>query len=197
MEIIITRHGETIANKRELVCGWYDSDLDEIGKKQAKKLALRLEKEKIDVILCSDLSRCKQTIEPYLAKHNKEVHYDNLLREQGNGVFEGKPIQSMVEWFKNNRRKEPKGWESKKQLRKRIIKFVTQVLPKFNGKNVLIVTHGRTKRMILEILFANSKEHQEKIKENAPNTALTIIEFPNNDIKNPVLKLHNCDKHLK
>jgi broad specificity phosphatase PhoE len=197
MEILITRHGETNANKREVNCGWYNSSLTKVGKEQAKKLASRLEKEKIEVILCSDLNRCKQTISPYLAKHNKEIHYDKLLREQCYGVFEGKPTKSMIEWFKNNPGKEPEGWESKEQLKERISKFITQVLPKYADKNVLIVTHGRTKRMILEILLANSPEHHEKIKVNAPNTGLTIIEFPNKDNKNPVLKLHNCDKHIK
>ncbi len=197
MRILITRHGETNANKRRVACGWYNSSLNEIGREQAKKLASRLGKEKIDVVLCSDLDRCKQTIKPYLAKYNKKIHYYKLLREQCHGVFEGKPAKSLIEWFKNNPGKEPRGWESKEQLKERINKFITQVLPKFNGKNVLIVTHGRTKRMILEVLLANSMEHQEKIKENAPNTGLTIIEFPNNDNKSPILKLHNCDKHLK
>jgi broad specificity phosphatase PhoE len=134
MEILITRHGETNANKREVVCGWYNSSLNEIGKNQAKKFALRLEKEKIDVIFCSDLNRCKQTIAPYLKKHNTEIHYDLLLREQCNGIFEGKPLKNMVEWFKNNPGKEPKGWESKEKLKERINKFWGEcsILPERN-----------------------------------------------------------------
>ncbi len=196
MKIVITRHGETTANKKELASGGdNNSALSELGKEQAKKLALRLEKEEIDIIFCSDLTRCKQTIAPFLEKNKKEIYYDKRLREQYYGIFEGKKTKKMIEWFQNNPGKEPEGWESKDKLKERINDFLTKTLHKFKDKNILIVTHGRTKRAILEILLEKAKEHHEKIKEKSPNTALTIIEISNNN--NPIVHLLNSDNHLK
>ncbi|MEK6916030.1 MAG: histidine phosphatase family protein [Nanoarchaeota archaeon] len=83
MKLIIVRHGETFANEKGISCGWHNSRLNKVGLEQAKKLAYRLSNEKIDIIFCSDLMRCRQTIKPYLEKVKKEINYTKLLRERG------------------------------------------------------------------------------------------------------------------
>ncbi len=86
------------------------------------------------------------------------------------------------------------GWESKDQLKARMSKFIVEKLSNLKGKRVLIVTHGRAKRMLLEVLLANSEKDKERIKEKVHNTGLSIIDFSDN--KNPILELLNCNKHL-
>ena len=195
MKLIIVRHGETFANERGVACGQNNnSGLNEVGKLQAKKLATRLFKEKIDVIFCSDLKRCKQTVEPYLKQRKKPVYYEKLLREQDYGVLDKKPGDVFMKWFRDNPGKDPEGWESKEHLKERIARFIAQKLSNCKGKNVLIVTHCRTKKMLLSILFAKSKEYPDRINEVAPNTGLSIIDF--SDTENPIIKLLNCGKHL-
>lgn len=195
MKLILVRHGETFANEKGIACGWYNSRLNKVGLEQAKKLASRLYKEKIDIIFCSDLIRCRQTIKPYLEKIKKEIHYTKLLRERHYGIFDGKPLIRMVEWFKNNPEKEPKGYESKEKFMGRMSKFISENFHNLKGKTVLIITHGRAKRMLLEILLANSDKDKERIKEKVHNTGLSIIDLSDN--QNPILELLNCNKHLK
>ena len=169
--------------------------MNEVGKLQAKKLSIRLLKEKIDVVFCSDLKRCKQTLEPYLKRRNIPVYYTKLLREQNYGLLDKKPMHVFMKWFKDNPGKDPEGWESKEQLKVRIASFIAQELSKCKDKNILIVTHGRTKKMLLSILFAKSTKYQDKINESAPNTGLSIINL--SDSENPLLELLNCGKHLE
>ena len=195
MKLIITRHGETVANEKGIACGANNnSGLNEVGKLQAKKLAMRLLKDKIDVVFCSDLKRCKQTLAPYLKQKKIPVYYTKLLREQNYGILDKKPMDVFMKWFKNNPGKDLEGWESKEQLKERISNFITQELSQCKGNNMLIVTHGRTKKMLLSILFAKSPKYQNKINEPAPNAGLSIIDL--SDTENPILELLNCGKHL-
>ena len=64
-KIYFVRHGQTKANKNGLIFGQWDLPLNQTGIKQAKKTAEKLakiaRKEKIDAILCSPLTRTKQT----------------------------------------------------------------------------------------------------------------------------------------
>lgn len=196
MKLIIARHGETFANEKGIACGQHNnSGLNEVGKLQAKKLAARLLKEKIDVVFCSDLKRCKQTLEPYLKQRKIPVHYSKLLREQNYGILDKKPMEFFMNWFKNNPGKDPEGWESKEQLKERIANFITQKLSKCKGNNVLIVTHGRTKKMLISIIFAKFPQYQDKINKAAPNTGISIINL--SDVENPMIELLNCGKHLE
>src|SRR3989344_3682598 len=194
MRLFIVRHGETFANEKGIACGWYNSRLNKIGLGQSKKLASRLLNEKIDIIFCSDLIRCRQTIKPYLEKIKIKIHYTKLLRERHYGIFDGKPISSIIEWFNNNPGKDPNGWESTERFMERMSKFISENFPNMKCKNVLVVTHGRAKRMLLEILLAKSEKDKERIKERVHNTGLSIIDF--SDDENPILELLNCNKHL-
>src|SRR3989344_4583159 len=195
MKLVIVRHGETFANEKGIACGQNNnSGLNEVGKLQAKKLSVKLLKEKIDVAFCSDLKRCKQTLEPYLKKRKIPVHYSKLLIEQNYGILDKKPMNVFMKWFKDNPGKDPEGWESKEQLKERVLNFITQELSKYNDKNILIVTHGRTKKTLLSILFAKSPKYQDRINEAAPNTGLSIINL--SDTENPILELLNCGKNI-
>ena len=195
MKLIIVRHGETFANEKGISCGQrYNSSLNDVGKLQAKKLARRLLKEKIDVIFCSDLKRCKQTLQPYLKQRKKPIIYTKLLREQDHGVLDKKPMDVFMKWFKDNPGKDPNGWENKEQLKERLERFIKKELSTCRGKNVLIITHGRTKKMLLSIIFANSPKYQDKLNEATPNTGLSIVDL--SDTKNPILELLNSGKHL-
>src|SRR3989344_2091428 len=180
MKLVIVRHGETFANEKGIACGQNNnSGLNEVGKLQAKKLSVKLLKEKIDVAFCSDLKRCKQTLEPYLKKRKIPVHYSKLLIEQNYGILDKKPMNVFMKWFKDNPGKDPEGWESKEQLKERVLNFITQELSKYNDKNILI---------------AKSPKYQDRINEAAPNTGLSIINL--SDTENPILELLNCGKHL-
>ena len=75
MKILVVRHGETKSNKKKNIQGHSHGKLSSEGMHQAKKLAPRLTKEKIDIIYCSDLRRCKQTAAYLLKEKNVPIIY--------------------------------------------------------------------------------------------------------------------------
>ncbi len=66
MRLILVRHWETEENKRREVQGHKHGKLSSLGIKQAKRVAQRLKKEKINFIFSSDLARASDTA--------KEIH---------------------------------------------------------------------------------------------------------------------------
>ena len=196
MKLFIIRHGETTFNKRNIVQGHIDTSLSRTGKEQAKKISKKLLQQNIDIIYCSDLKRCKQTIEPFLKlKKSIPIHYTKELREMNFGIFEGKPGEKMKEWIKETRfsfsSKFPKG-ESNKDLEKRISSFLKKLIKKEKGKNILLSTHGLTKKALLTQLLNKTKKNYWKGR--IPNTALSIVNIK--DDGNHRATLLNSTKHL-
>ena len=198
MRLIITRHGETDWNKKELLQGHSDTDLSEVGKEQAENLAKALLKYSIDKIYCSDLKRCKQTIAPFL-KLKKEIpiEYTSEIRERNFGKFEGKKKEEMIEEFKKkgytlNTLKIP-GLESFMEVRKRILNFVEKIFKKEKGKNILLVMHGGIKFALMMELFKLDLDWSNT-KYKARNTAISIIDIKE-DGKHEAKLLNSID-HL-
>lgn len=207
MRLIITRHGETIENKKRIMQGQSPGKLTKKGEKQAKKLAIRLTKEKINVVYCSDLRRCRQTLKPYLKLSKMEANYLKELREINWGVFNKKKRKEYEKYIKTDEyekylkrnniknswynRKVP-GGESNKELYKRAVKCIDKIIKKNKGENVLIMTHGGTKKMILIYLLKKNIRHFRKLKVG--NTALSVINVKANG--NHRARLLNNLRHL-
>ncbi|MDP4039570.1 MAG: histidine phosphatase family protein [Candidatus Pacearchaeota archaeon] len=192
MKLIIVRHGETIENKKGILQGQSHGKLNKLGKKQSKKLAERLANEKIDAIYCSDLRRCKETLEPLLKIKKQNVFYTPLLREIKRGVFEGKPNSEYKRWLKSHPNQTAKGMETKEKIDKRILKFINQELTSHKNNVVLIVTHGTTKKVILNRLLGNKNKLIEK---TSPNTGITIVNILEN--KKAVVEELHYTRHLE
>ena len=75
MNLYIVRHGETGHNKRGILQGHFDSNLNRLGIKQAKLLAKRLEVVIFDYIYSSDSTRAKRTTEEIAKFQNCPVKY--------------------------------------------------------------------------------------------------------------------------
>ncbi len=197
MKLIIIRHGETEENKQGIIQGHLPGILSKLGIEQAKKLAKRLKEEKIDLIFSSDLDRAKHTAEEIVRFHPEapfELRED--LRERNWGKFEGKRKDD-IEYWNEIESKEvwsddliaKYGGETPQKTIKRIISFKDELLQNFQGKTILIITHGTIGNFLLNKLM------EENSKEKLKNTSITIFEF--NEDGNPELKLFNCVKHLE
>ena len=64
-ELILLRHGETEWNRELRFQGQVDVPLNATGHAQAQRLAQRLAGEPIDHLVSSDLSRARQTADPF------------------------------------------------------------------------------------------------------------------------------------
>ncbi len=97
--IIFIRHGETDWNKRGLIQGSIDTDLNEKGHQQARAIARALTSRKslfTDFeLVCSPQKRARQTmahIVVSLERDSNLVRIDDRVRELGFGIWEAKPF---------------------------------------------------------------------------------------------------------
>lgn len=80
MKLYVARHGQTVWNAKNKVCGVTDVDLTEKGREQAKKLA-DIVPDTIDVIISSPLKRAVETSKIVAEKKNIPIHIEELLTE--------------------------------------------------------------------------------------------------------------------
>lgn len=167
-KIYFVRHGETNANKEQLLFGRLDWDLNKTGKKQAVNagniLAKIAKKNKIHLIISSPLKRAKHTakiISKIGWKPATRNRIDKDLIEKSEGTWEGmsfwqareKDPKNYYRWIKDPFNNSPPKGESVKDLEKRIKNFYKTVLKKYLGKNIIVVTHSGPIRMfVLNVL---------------------------------------------
>lgn len=151
MKIYSARHGETVWNKQDKICGITEVELTEKGIEQAKELAGKIQEiGDIDVILCSPISRAVKTAEFAAEKIGKKIITDSRLAEWDYGSYEGKDrsTQGFAKAKTEFGCKMPDGGESLFQLAHRVYSLLDEVKVKYKDKNVLLVCHGGVCRVI-------------------------------------------------
>lgn len=199
-KLYLIRHGESEWNHQKKVQGQQDTLLTEKGKLQAKKTAIRLLNENIDVIYSSDLKRAKKTAEIIGNVLNLNITPLKCLREIYFGSWEGQSFELLNSkyekehklWLMEPHKFNKEGAENLHQLQERAMLGINKILNVDIGKNILIVSHGATlKTIILGLLDMDLKYYN---KLTLGNASISIIEFRD---YNKVLKLFNDTSHLK
>lgn len=94
--IILVRHGETDWNKEKRIQGGLsNTPLNDLGRKQAEKLALRLRQDDIRAVYSSPLDRSLDTARAIARYHRLEVSIEPSLREIEAGELEGVTTSDM------------------------------------------------------------------------------------------------------
>lgn len=142
MELYIVRHGETGYNKMGLLQGRTDIPLNQNGIMQAEQLKKTLENVSIDVVISSPLKRAIETAS--IVKPDKPIYIDPRLEERGLGEYEGKPskIYDKDLYHQYLENCTLKSVEGIRELIERIRKFVLELKQTYQGKTILLVTHG-------------------------------------------------------
>jgi probable phosphoglycerate mutase len=149
MKLYCTRHGQTVWNAKNLVCGLTDVELTDLGRAQADTLGKELENKGIDLIICSPLKRARDTAEIINKYCHAEIMVDKRIIELNYGIFEG--TDRFSQEFLNNKRnlayKYP-GGESAIQVAHRAYSLIEEVKEKYSDKTVLFVCHNGVCRLI-------------------------------------------------
>src|SRR5687768_9036324 len=177
--LILIRHGETNKNIRNSLHGRSDSEgLNEIGIKQIEKTVEALKKYQPEIIYHSTEVRAKESAE-ILAEHLNIPHKKiEGLQERDWGVFTGKPWSEVKEILDPMTLEErynyvPMSGESWKHFETRLINSLEDVLKREAGRNIIIVTHGGSIRVMLPKLLGVPRE--ESFKYDPANASLTIF----------------------
>jgi len=164
--IYIVRHGETAWNKKHIVQGQSDIPLNEKGIIQSKELGKKLKNISFAAAFSSDLIRAKRTAEIILLEKKLAVITTKALRERLFGRFEGKHLdelkKALGELMIVSKEKQKKLFlddvENDEQIVARLIPFIREVSVAYQGKNILMVTHGGLLRAFLAHLGFKIKE---------------------------------------
>ncbi|WP_252226797.1 MULTISPECIES: histidine phosphatase family protein [unclassified Clostridium] len=156
--IYFIRHGQTEWNLETRMQGHRDSPLTKLGMTQAQKLHDRLVKEKIDLIYSSESKRAYDTAKIIKGNRNIPIHTKKELREIHMGEWEGmkqidiinKYSQPWSDFWNNPILYVPTGeGESYEKLKNRVIPTIENIINLNQGKNVAIVTHRITLKVIM------------------------------------------------
>lgn len=147
MILYVVRHGEAVWNTQNKICGRTDSPLTDKGRAQAAALALKM--PKVDRVLCSPLSRARETAEILTKGTGLEIQIEPRLIEQNFGSFEGmdRGTPAFIA-----AKKEPAchfpGGESSFQTAARVYSLLDELKAENSGETVLLVCHGAVMRII-------------------------------------------------
>lgn len=149
MKLYAARHGQTIWNTQNRICGLTDIELTEKGVEQARELARTAEGLGVDLVLASPLKRARETGR-IVAEHSRApLLADSRLTEQNYGVYEG--VDGKDPRFLENKRNfayRYPGGESMMQVAQRVYGLLDEVREKYKDKNVLVISHGGVCRII-------------------------------------------------
>jgi probable phosphoglycerate mutase len=153
--IYLLRHAQSVANTKGILAGQDDSvELSKTGFSQAKSLTSYLSAVKFSKVYSSPLTRCIQTITPFMEKNSKiDFQVDNRVIEMNYGAWSGHKLATLN---KNSKWKQvqnnPAGFtfpqgESFKSMRKRV-DLALDDLKSMSGP-ILVVTHGDIIKMAI------------------------------------------------
>ena len=181
MRIYIVRHGESYSNTGGRMMSTTDSPLTEKGIHQSEAARDYLQEIIFDHIFASPLIRAKRTAEIICGDEGKIEICDNL-KEMHLGKLEGLTWEERHRRFRDidiegglSRAQMPEG-ESFEDLVSRCNTFIKEKLDAIEkDKNILIVSHGITKRVLINELLGKPRHYADHINW-ADNTAISEID---------------------
>ncbi len=156
MNLILIRHGETKEGKQGILLGHLPGTLTAKGKKEIEIISNKIKEKKLSpgIIISSDLKRAKQSAEILSKSLGIKVKYDNLLKERGGGIAEGKK-EDEINWNLYEKMALPYrkhvGGESFTDVKKRVKLFLKDI-SKNKFKNIIIVSHNVFLTMLLSYI---------------------------------------------
>ena len=149
--VIFESHSTTKDNEAGTAAGWYDVELSDLGKKQAKQMGERYKDQTFDAIFCSDLQRSYKTAQlafgdrfPIIKDARlRECNYGDLNRAPKKDI-EAMKAQAVEVPFPNG--------ESYQDTSARMKAFLQDLCKKYEGKMVLIIGHRATQYGLEEFI---------------------------------------------
>ncbi len=151
VEVCFMRHGQTDWNAKSIMQGTVDTELNEIGLKQAQAKAKTVDEFQPDVIIVSPLKRALQTAQ-IAAQGKYQIITDERIKERYYAEAQGMSFGQIKERYPNFDSfvvnglpylvEVPEGGETYEQAYERMEEFLVDLVKNYGGKRVLVVSHG-------------------------------------------------------
>ena len=182
----LVRHGETEWNVERRIQGWSDSPLTSVGRAQAEVHGRLLATHGVDRVLASPLGRTKQTVAPIVRETKVEAEYDPRLREVCMGEWSGRTSQEIQSSYAEQwqaRLDDPEGYrppngENRFDVKRRVAPLLEE-LNNAPHDQIVLVSHGITIRVLLELLLGYSDETTRSL--SVPNDLVYCVELGSAD----------------
>lgn len=184
--IWLIQHCQSENHISDISGGWTDIQLTDFGRKQAKKIGLKLKdqfEKSFPEIYASDLSRAKETAVIIGKEINKKPIIDKALREVNHGIGTDKN-QS---WIKKNSNKIPEsgnglieykkldGAESIKDHYWRVAEYFNELI-ETNFQNMIIVSHKATISYLIGLWLGLDVDLFEKMNFVGNGGGISILD---------------------
>ena len=198
--IFLVRHGATVLTAEDRFAGATDVELSDEGREQARRLAVRLSRERIAAIYASPLGRTVETATILAQPHTLDVQTRDGLREISHGRWEQMTRREVEQqfpeeaaaWEKDPYTFAPVGGESGLAVTARALPVLMDIVRAHSSGNVLVVSHKATIRLLLSsILGFDPRRYRDNLDQNP--AALNIVDFK--DPVNARLTLFNDTSH--
>ena len=179
--ILLARHGETDWNRDGRFQGHADPALNELGRRQARELGLRLRGEQIDAIWSSDLGRAKQTAFYVASQVSCVVRLSGELREMDVGSWSGCTREEIAaRWPEEYERwrETGRGWpdgEDFDAMQARVVEAILGVAAAHPDDQVLVVTHGGPMRAVHAHAVGMTLPEHRQLREVVGNCEVVRI----------------------
>src|SRR6266705_4548988 len=198
--VFMVRHGATVMSAEDRFAGATDVELSDEGREQTRRLAERLSHEKIVAVYASPLGRTVETAQILAAPHELEVQTRDGLREISHGRWEQMTRREVeekfpdeaAEWENDPYTFAPVGGESGLAVTARALPVLVELVRKHPGKNILVVSHKATIRLLLSSLLGfDTRRYRDNLDQDP--AALNIVDFK--DATRARLTLFNDTSH--
>jgi broad specificity phosphatase PhoE len=182
--LYLVRHGATPLTAEDRFSGAENVHVSEEGRAQVTRLAQRLKDDEIHAIYCSPLDRTMETARIIAQPHHLTLNSKDGLREISHGHWEGLSRQEVEEQFSEEYSAwesdpftfAPEGGESGISVLARALPVIREVVVNHKDKNILVVSHKATLRLILSSLLGfDARGYRDRL-DQAP-ACLNILDF--------------------
>lgn len=200
--LYLIRHGATTLSAEDRFAGAVDVDLSDEGRTQVEGLSERLAAVALDAVYASPMRRTLETAAIVARPHRLNAAPRDGLREIGHGHWEER-TRAEVEsafpdeyaaWEEDPFTFAPEGGESGLSVMARALPVIREIVRAHTGKNVAIVSHKATIRLVLaSLLGIDARGYRDRLDQSP--ACLNIVDF-----KDPVrarLMLYNDTSHYK
>jgi broad specificity phosphatase PhoE len=191
LEVFLCRHGETEWNSRGSIQGHGNSDLTDLGHRQARAVAQMLSGNEYHALFCSSLGRAMQTAE-YISKGiGLPIVPRRELWECGWGRWEGLNYRDLKANHPDliKQREEnmfdfrPPGGESYHDVQIRVQPLLDDIRERYQGQRVVIVAHTMINRLMAGILLDLPFEKAIKMRQEHHQVHHVFLDGDNSSYK--------------
>jgi uncharacterized phosphatase len=173
--ICLVRHGETDWNSVGKLQGGEDTELNASGRKQAVEAARYFETERWDAVVSSPLKRALETAQIIADRISiPSIHLVDELVERSYGAAEGLLPEERISRFPDGI---VPGQEDFEHLRLRAMAALNKIANDYQGKKVIVVSHGG---ILYTLLYSLLGSEFNNLKLLLKNGSINKLLFENN-----------------